>query len=185
MKKIIVVTGNAGKYNEIKKILDSFGISSERINLSFEECSDTVEKISVEKAQKAFAVVKKPLIVDDTGVFFEAYNNFPGHHAKRIYNAIGFKGIMKLLDGENRNALFKSAVCFTDGRMTKVFVGELRGRITTEVYPTSRKDLPYEQIFVPDGINAPMSKLSVDEKNSISHRAKAIKMFAKWFLENF
>ncbi len=180
MRKITVVTGNDDKYNEIKKILMKYGIDSEHVKLSFPETKDSVEEIAVEKAKNAFSAVGRPLIVDDTGVYFDAYNDFPGHLAKRMFNALGFRGLLRLLDN-NRGASFKTVVCYTDGRTIKTFVGELRGTITKEVHPTSRPDLPYEQIFIPDGFDVPMCTLSVDEKNEISHRAKAVEKFAKWF----
>lgn len=183
MNSIIVVTGNKGKYNEIRKILNSFNIDSECVDLSFPETEETIEKISVEKARNAFSVVKKPLIVDDTGVFFDAYNNFPGRFAKRIFNSIGFHGIMNLLNGESQRARFKSVVCYTDGEITKTFIGELTGSITDKIYPTERPELPYEQIFIPDGKNKPISLMTIEEKNEISHRAKAVKKFAKWYVE--
>ncbi len=181
-KFITVVTGNKDKYNEIKKILESYGIKSEQVPLSFPETKENVEEISIEKAKNAFSVLKRPLIVDDTGVFFDAYENFPGHLAKRIYHSLGFKGLLKLVEGEERGASFKTVVCYIDEKTIKTFVGELRGAITTKVYPTSRVDLPYERIFIPEGFDRPMCMLDIEEKNKISHRSKAVRKFAEWYV---
>jgi len=182
-KFITVVTGNSGKYNEIKKILDSYGIDSKHLSLSFPETKETVEETSIEKANNAFSAVGKPLIVDDTGVFFESYKNFPGQLAKRTYASLGFKGLMKLLEGENRRARFETVICFTNGKITKTFKGELSGEITKKIYPTERRELPYEQIFIPDGKDKPVSFMTIEEKNEISHRSKALKKFAEWYVK--
>ncbi|MDO8624497.1 MAG: non-canonical purine NTP pyrophosphatase, partial [Candidatus Diapherotrites archaeon] len=156
-----------------------------RESFEFLEDSDlSIEEVAQEKAKQAFAHFNRPLIVEDTGVFFEAYHNFPGSLAKRIYNAIGVDGLLKLLEGKSRRAYFEVVLVYTDGNITKSFVGKSFGTIAQEQGPKSpRLQMGYEMLFVPDGHLKYLSEFSIPEKAGVSHRVKAANAFKEWFLK--
>ena len=179
---IIVATGNEHKFWEIALTLKEFGIEAEQRRIDIKEGRyETLEEIAIDKARQAFEQIKQPLIVDDTGVFFKAYNNFPGPFPKYVFNSLGFSGIMQLLENKDRSAYFKSLICFIDENGHKVFEGRLNGRITLNVHECERLSLPYERIFVPENNVKPLSLLSLEEKIKFSHRAEAVRKFAEFY----
>lgn len=184
-KSIWLASSNQHKFDEMQKIFAEYGIELKQAKIEIIESDlPSLEASAEDKAVKAFAELKKPLIVEDTGVYFSAYNNFPGIYPKRMYLCLGFKGLLKLLEGEkNRKAYFKTVVCYFDGNLKKTFSGELHGLMTEKVHDLDKNVLPYEKIFIPNGKNVTLSSISREEKNSFSHRAIASKKFAEWFLK--
>ncbi len=188
MQKIILATGNKHKVLEISQILAEYGFSVEAKEVHFfEPDSPTLEEVAHEKARQAFAAIKKPAIVEDTGVFFEAYNNFPGGLAKRIYLGIGFTGLLALVKAaKNKNAFFKTAICFTrDGKKFEMFSGELHGTLLDHIVELDKDRLPYEKIFVPNGHKQALAELPLQEKNKISHRGQAAHKLGQWLSKNY
>ncbi|MBS3062230.1 MAG: non-canonical purine NTP pyrophosphatase [Candidatus Diapherotrites archaeon] len=181
---ILFVSGNEYKFHEVASVLAPEIVVSLADCDFFEDSEQSIEVIAKEKARQAFEKFKCPLIVEDTGVFFEAFPNFPGAMAKRIYNAIGQEGLLKLVEGKSRRAFFETVLVFTDGKKTKVFSGKSFGSLLDKpAGPHERFKLGYERLIVPDGFSKPLSSFSMEEKNSISHRAKAVNGFKKWFLD--
>ena len=182
--QISVVTSNKGKFLEIKEILKKFGLQSIQEPIETKEDWNTLEERCLSKAKDAFSKLQKPLIVDDTGLFFEAFENFPGPFPKMVFSELGFDGIFKKLEGKSRNAQFKTLICYTNGKIKKLFEGDLNGRISEKIFDGGHESLPYDRIFIPDGYSVPFCLISDAEKNKISHRAKAVEGFAKWFSKN-
>ncbi len=178
---ITVVTGNRDKFREITAALKGFGIKAKMEKLELNEDGRSLEAIAESKAEQAFRKLKKPLIVDDTGIYFVALGNFPGHLAKRVYQKMGFEGVFGRL-GRNRKAYFKTVICYKDASATKLFIGTLRGTIAEKAYPGGRAQLPYEKIFI--FRKKPFSLLALEEKVAVSHRTIAARKFAGWFIRH-
>ncbi|MCX6818754.1 MAG: non-canonical purine NTP pyrophosphatase [Candidatus Aenigmarchaeota archaeon] len=179
---IIVVTGNKDKFDEIAKTLAEFKIAAKQVNMSIEEKGSTLEEIVVDKAKKAFEQVKQPLIVDDTGVYFNAYDDFPGPFPKRVFEKFGLAGLLKKLEGKDRGAAFKTVICYIDEKGYKLFYGALEGTITEKIHDAGeRASLQYERIFIPFGYKITVSAMSIEDKIKISHRAHATRKFVAWF----
>ena len=177
--QISVVTSNKGKFLEIKEILEKFGVQAIQEQIETKEEGNTLKERCLSKAKDAFSKLKKPLIVDDTGLFFKAYENFPGAFPKKVFTELGFEGLLKKLEGKSRNAQFKTLICYTDGKIKKFFEGDLNGRISEKVFVGGHESLPYDRIFIPEGYSVPFCLISDTEKNKISHRAKAVEKFAQ------
>src|SRR3989344_4090474 len=182
--KMLIVTGNKDKYSEISSILREYHIESEQANMEVDEKGESLEEIAKLKAKESYSAIKKPLIVDDTGVFFLACGNFPGHKAKRVFQKIGLDDLMKSLDGKKRDAAFRTVICYTDGAETRLFKGEMKGAIVEKPYPDAMKGMPYERIFMPHGKDRTVSSMTMEDKNAISHRAIAARKFAEWFVSH-
>jgi len=180
--KLYFVTGNKHKVREIREMLAPLGIKIIQKKLEIIEPDfGSLEKVAESKAMQALDKIKKPLIVEDTGIYFKAYKNFPGALAKRVWMEIGFDGLFRLLKGKNRKAYFKSTICYIAPRKKpKLFSGELHGRIIDWVKSPRADRLPYEKIFIPNGMRKVVVDLNLEEKNKISHRAKATKKFADY-----
>ncbi|MBU1849668.1 MAG: non-canonical purine NTP pyrophosphatase, partial [Nanoarchaeota archaeon] len=132
------------------------------------------------KALQAYEKLKKPVIVDDTGIYFEEYKDFPGTHTKYLFKTIGFKGLQKLLFKAKKNAYFKTLICYKDKSTTKIFSGVWKGIITTNISSSFNPDWQYNSIFIPEGFKKTLSEISVDERIKHSHRRKALQKLMSW-----
>ena len=121
------------------------------------------------------------MIAEDTGIYFEDYNNFPGVLAKRIFLGLGFDGLSLLIrNGKTRRASFKTTICYCDGKVSKCFSGILKGSLLQKAVSVQKDRLPYEKLFVPDGYSKALVDLPIEEKNMVSHRAQAAHKLGKW-----
>ncbi|HLC79710.1 MAG TPA: non-canonical purine NTP pyrophosphatase [archaeon] len=180
--QLYIATTNKHKVSEISAILSTYSIDLLHKSLEIVEPDyDSLDKIAKEKARQAFEKIKKPVIVEDTGVFFEAYNDFPGMLAKRVFLGIGFDGLIALIKRvQNKRCHFKTVICYYDGKEFKSFSGTLSGTLLENVVSLEKDRLPYEKIFVPDGYKDALADIDILEKNKISHRSKAAHALGKW-----
>ena len=132
-----------------------------------------------DKAKEAYKWVKKPVIVEDTGLYIYALNKFPGALIKWLLKSIGNKGICKILNSfNNRSAYAKTVICYYDGKHTRFFIGRINGRIAKK--PSKGDKFGWDPIFIPEGYNKTFAELGKDIKNKISMRSKAFKKFVRF-----
>jgi len=172
MKDIVFITGNENKVREAKQILNK-DIISENLDLRELQAVD-LEDVIEEKLKHGYDILKKPVMVEDTGLFLNALKGFPGALIKMLLERIGRQGIVKILQGfEDKGVIAKCAVGFTsDGKDIKVFIGEVKGKI---VEPKGESGFGWDPIFQPDGFDKTFAEMGAEEKNAISHRFKAFK----------
>ncbi len=184
MKEIIFITTNKHKVEEISAILKEFNIKVKQLKMDYEEDKEaTMEEISKKAAKLLSAKLNKPIIVEDTGIFFNAYNNFPGALPKFIINSIGFDGIFRLLKNKDRSVYCKTAIGYCEpGKKSIIFTGKIHGKITDKVIKSKEKAMPYNHIFIPDGEKKAVVEMSLDKWNSISQRGKAAKKLGKFLI---
>jgi len=183
MKKIYFLSSNKEKIKEVKLHLKKFGIKVIGRKIEIEEDKyEKQEEIAKEKARKAAKLIKKPVIVEDTGLYLKAYKNFPGINAKFVFKCIGLKGILKLLEGKSRRAYFKTVVAYCKlNKRPRIFTGICKGKISTRIRKPVIPKIPYDSIFIVDGEKRTFSQMTKEEKAKYSHRAKALEKFSKWF----
>ena len=88
--KLFFVTENDYKFREAQLALQEFGIELVQARFSKTEDKDaSLEEVAGSAAAYFAAKLQKPVVVDDTGIFFSAYKNFPGQHPKWLFRAIG------------------------------------------------------------------------------------------------
>ena len=171
------VSSNNHKYQEAKIILDSFGIKLGFIKSTLEEIqSNSLKEIALCKAKDAFSKCKKPLIIEDDGIFINSLNGFPGPYSSYIFKTIGNKGILNLLK-QNRKAKFVSIITYCDKNILESFDAKIDGSISKSV---KGKCWGYDPIFIPN--NSQKTFAELNNKNELSHRYKALKKFSKWYL---
>ena len=185
MRKIAFVTSNKHKLEEMQKVLLDYDIKLEQIEIDYPEDKEKeMEEIVLEASKNLSEKLGRDVIVEDTGLYFEAYHNFPGAQPKFVYNTLGFKGILKLLDKENRNARFKTIIGYcSPGKEPRIFTGEMKGVISEKVYSPEKNVMPYDHIFVPEGLSQAIVDMSLDAKNSFSQRGIATRKFGE-FIKN-
>lgn len=182
--KLAFVTTNRHKFEEVRNILSEFGIDVEWKDINLPEPDGDIDSVAKEKAKYASSRLNKVAVVDDTGVFFEAYDDFPGSRPKFVFNSIGYDGIMRLLKGKSRKAYFRTVVGYCEpGKKPIVFDGIMRGEITENIFDEDKDVLPYMRIFVPEGYKKVISSFTLEEKNRISHRAKAFRKLGEYLSE--
>lgn len=182
--KTIFATSNKHKVEEVSAILKEYNIRVEHLNIRYNETrAETVEEVVKESISKLSKELRLELIIEDTGIFFKAYNNFPGPYPKIVFEKLGYDGIFKLLENKNREAYFKTVVGYCKPEKEPLlFEGIFDGIIANEIFDVDKNVMPYERIFIPNGYNVPLSSITREEKNKISHRAKAFRKFGEYYI---
>lgn len=184
---IFFATGNINKFNEARRILAEYNISVAMIRVKIMEVQDDeIENIAITSALDAMRRINLPVIVEDAGLFIDALDGFPGPYSSYVYRKIGLSGILKLLEGiENRRARFKSIVAFSDPKgELRCFHGVVEGKIAKEA--RGYGGFGFDPIFEPyDEHGKTFGEMTIEEKNRLSHRAKALREFAKWYKSRF
>ena len=173
------VTSNSNKFRELSELLE-WNIS--RIELDLQEIQTTdLDELVNFKLRQAYEHVQAPVIVEDTSLYFEAWNELPGPLVKFFLKNIGLSGMVRALDEFNNNSA--SAACclgFTkDGKSMHLFEGKVKGNI---VKPRGSQHFGWDAIFLPAGYQRTFGEMSSQEKHQISPRGAAAKKF-KGFLK--
>jgi XTP/dITP diphosphohydrolase len=185
-KIVFFATGNVHKFNEIRSILKSLGLSVAMIRLKGDEIqSDSLQEIASKSVKNAFRCSGLPIFVEDAGLFINSLCGFPGPYAAYVYKTIHNSGILKLMAGTaDRQAKFQSVIAYLDPTLEEplCFYGECNGEITTvERTEPGKSGFGFDPIFQPDGSSKTFAEMTIAEKNGFSHRAMAIRKFAEWY----
>ncbi|MEB3774693.1 MAG: XTP/dITP diphosphatase [Desulfurococcales archaeon] len=175
---LYLVTGNRNKYLEALDALKGTRIDLRMLEMEKTEIqADRVEDIALYAAQSAYQRTSLPVVVDDTGLYIDALNGFPGPYASYVYKTIGLEGVLRLLNGtDDRRACFKTAVAAVIGNKSIIATGETCGWIAQE--PRGGYGFGYDPIFIPEGSSKTYAEMTLEEKNRYSHRSKAFKKLA-------
>lgn len=149
--KIYFVTSNEGKVREFKQILEP-KIKVEHILINYPELrSDDPEEIAQLAAKQLADIIKKPVVVEDSGLFIKSLNGFPGTNSAYIHKRIGLKGILKLMEGiKDREAEYRSAVGYCEsGKEPVSFLGVEKGKIANKI--RGNFGFGHDPIFIPEG----------------------------------
>jgi XTP/dITP diphosphohydrolase len=185
-KVVFFATGNIDKFNEARSILSPFGITIALLRMKGDEIqSDSLEEVARSAAVNAFRRTRLPIFVEDAGLFIDALSGFPGTYAAYIYRTIHNSGILKLMENaKGRQAKFQSVITYIDETLCEpiCFVGESKGEITqTERKQQGKSAFGFDPIFQPFGSRKTFAEMTIEEKNGFSHRALAMREFAKWY----
>ncbi|MHA1608353.1 MAG: XTP/dITP diphosphatase [Candidatus Freyarchaeota archaeon] len=183
MRKVFFATGNPHKLKEAKRVLSKYGITVEQLTVKRVEVqSESLEEIARFSLEHVMREVHLDgvVLVEDAGLFIEALNGFPGPYSSYVFSKIGNEGILKLMDGvENRRAKFESVVAAVNQSRIVTFRGEVLGVIAHEA--KGGKGFGFDPIFIPyEGDGRTFGELEVEEKNALSHRARALRKLAEW-----
>lgn len=182
MKKIAFVTTNKSKAEEINDALKEYGFCVEQIKADKREDKDAdMETVAKCAAKELCEELKMPLIVEDTGLFFKAYDNFPGSQPKFVFKGIGYDGIFRLLDGKDRSAYFETVIAYCEpGKDPVCFDGKMHGQVSEEIFEPKSDYMPYDSIFVPEGKDKPICQIVIQEKGLFSQRGQATKKLGEY-----
>ncbi|MFZ4612330.1 MAG: RdgB/HAM1 family non-canonical purine NTP pyrophosphatase [Bacteroidia bacterium] len=191
MKELIVATSNKGKINEFDLLFKEISLPIKLISFQdlnfFEDVPETGNSFEGNSFQKAEFVLKKfniPVVSDDSGLEIKVLNNQPGVRSARYAgeekdDAKNRKLVLEnLKDIKEREARFVCCLCYYDGNKKVFFEGFLEGKINTA--EVGENGFGYDSIFIPQGYSKTMAELSIEEKNKLSHRAIAMKLFGEF-----
>jgi XTP/dITP diphosphohydrolase len=189
--QICFASHNKNKIVELRKLLgeeiDLIGLDDLGVSEEIPETGSTLEENALIKAEYVYSRFKIPCFADDTGLEVDALNGEPGVYSARYAGepANSEKNINKLLvelEGvKNRNARFKTVIAYLDRAGERYFVGEVEGRITAG--KSGDEGFGYDPVFLPKGFDSTFAEMTMEEKNTISHRGRAVRKLAK-FLSN-
>ena len=183
--KVIAATKNKGKLREMSEILSPLGIEivpqeEVGIEVDVEETGLTFEANALIKARAVRMVSDYPVLADDSGLCVECLGGAPGVRSARYAgdNATDIDKINRLLseigDNENRNAKFVTCVAYIseDGEEITAH-GEVMGHITHSAH--GEGGFGYDPVFYSAELKRTFAECSEEEKNSVSHRSRALK----------
>jgi XTP/dITP diphosphohydrolase len=163
--------------------------------------------IAARGAREAYRYAEEPVLVDDAGLFVDAFDGFPGPYSSYVEQTLGVDRVWELTaDLDSRRAAFRCTLAYCDGDPfeaspdpidredraatagseddaddalpVKLFEGVVRGRL---VAPRGEGGFGYDPIFEHDGTT--FAEMSPAEKNAVSHRGRALAAFAEWYAE--
>lgn len=172
METLTFITGNAEKAAQLSRHLD-FSVAHKKLDVHEIQSLD-LEEVARHKAQEAYAQVKKPVLVEDTSLVFNALGSLPGPLIKWFLNTLGNEGLCKLLDSyKDRSAV--AEVCFVlyDGSEVRTFMGEAKGVISSA--PKGEQGFGWDPIFIPNGYSITWGEMDTEEQKNTSMRRIALK----------
>jgi XTP/dITP diphosphohydrolase len=187
--RLVVASGNAHKLREIAEIFTEFEIVSQKamgFDEDVEETGTTFEENALIKARAAAKALNMVALADDSGICVNALNGAPGVYSARYGGEHGNDKknrdlLLKNMQGvTDRTAYFKSAVAlvYPDGKEL-VAEGKTYGKILTE--EVGNGGFGYDCIFENDDLNKSFGLATAEEKNSVSHRFRALNnLLALW-----
>ncbi len=192
MQKLLLATRNQGKARELSALLEGCPfelttLADEGIDLEVEETGSTLEENASLKARTYMEASGLPCLADDSALEVEALNGEPGVMSKRYgglesaSDAARIAFLLKKLQNvsiECRSARFVSVVAVAwPGNEVDLYRGECFGEITTQ--PKGQSGFGYDPVFYMPELGKTMAQLSFEEKNKVSHRARAARKALK------
>ena len=186
--ELLFATQNQNKLIEIQNILGNafnlISLNDVSINIEVPENQNTIEGNALEKVKFVFEKTGKNCFADDTGLEVFALNGEPGVNSARYAGSDknsdnNISLLLSKLDGkDNREARFKTVIALILNGNEYLFEGLIYGTITDEKRGTH--GFGYDPVFIPNGYNITFAEMPIEEKNKISHRAKAFRKLAIW-----
>jgi len=170
------VTWNAKKFSEAKTLFPNL----EQLDIDLPEIqsldSQEILRYKLDVARKQFP--DRKIIVEDTSLVFAAWNGLPGPLVKWYLESVGDRGIWQMIAWfANKKAQALCTIGYADGDIIEFFHGITDGFV---VEPTVQTDFGRDALFQPDGYDKTFAHMTTEEKSSISHRGKALKLLYEY-----
>ncbi len=182
------VTTNPGKVHEAEQYLGAV----EQLDFDYTEVQgDDLATVAAHGAREAYRVVGEPVFVDDSGLFVDAFDGFPGPYSSYVEDRLGIERVWRLTEPEDdHGASFETVVAYCDGESfddagdgsvrdgnppVRVFRGSVPGTI---VAPRGEGGFGFDPIFEHAGRT--FAEMDTEEKNAVSHRGRALAKLGDW-----
>jgi len=178
--RLRLLTGNPGKLAELQAALDGLGVEVVQDDRGYPEIqADTLEEVAEAGAGHLLATgIEPPFVLEDSGLFVDALEGFPGVYSRYALDTIGNEGLLRLLAGvpePERTASFRADLCYIDAdRGVHHFAGACPGRIAEAARGSG--GFGFDPVFVPDGepSGRTFAEMDLAAKNRLSHRGQAV-----------
>jgi XTP/dITP diphosphohydrolase len=172
------VSSNPDKFREVSGILEPFGIRVRWLRRELPEPqSDRLEPVVLSKLAD-LPRDDRTYVVEDSGIFIDGLGGFPGVYSAYAYRTIGLAGILRLLRGRSRRAVFRTVAGVRHRGTTRLAEGISRGSIALR--PRGTGGFGYDPIFIPSGERRTFAEMGPLEKAHLSHRGAAIRRVGRW-----
>lgn len=181
--QLVFATNNLNKLKEVQSLIPKhIKLLSLKDIGCFEDVPETQETIkgnAIQKAEYIKTYYGYDCFADDTGLEVGALNHEPGVYSARYAgeqrnaNDNMDKLLVNLEASDNRNAQFKTVIALNLNDTLETFTGICKGEITTEKH--GERGFGYDPIFKAKGHKKTFAEISVEEKNNIGHRGKAVR----------
>jgi non-canonical purine NTP pyrophosphatase (RdgB/HAM1 family) len=170
LSQLTLVSTNERKRRTYEAFLDS---EITAIPLAVGELQDVDPSVvALDKVDKAYAILRRPVIVEQSAFAMRAWGGFPGAMATTFMTTVGTRGVCRMMDGfDDRFVESISVVAFTDGQIRRSFVGTLQGSLAH--VPSGESHSLWHPIFVPEGFDRTLADMTEAERLSISKRRRA------------
>ena len=180
MKDIMIATSNKGKVREYKSLLEPLGYAvhdlSELDPIEIDENGSTFQENALIKAKSIKDKCNMTVIADDSGLEIDALNKEPGIHSARYLEGHDYSYKNKVLlermkDKTDRTARFVCAIALCDETGDHLFTGVMEGKINDQA--AGDNGFGYDPIFLVEQFGKTSAQLTMEQKNSVSHRGIA------------
>lgn len=194
MKKLFIASANAHKIEEFKHMLEPLGYEIKSLNdlpetIDIEETGETFEENAIIKAKTISDQFNIPCISDDSGLEIDALNFEPGVQSARYLGhdtSYDYKNsvlLERMKDETNRVCRFVCAIALCmPGKDPMVFRDTIEGTVATEI--VGKKGFGYDPIVYYEPFKTTLANVSEEQKNSVSHRGKALVKLLEYLNEN-
>ena len=182
MHTLIFATNNRNKVAEIQSLVGPnftiIPLKEAGIDIDIPEPHDQLEANALEKAMTIFNMTQQNCFSEDTGLEILALDGAPGVKSARYAGENSNPQanidlvLSKMTGVENRTAQFRTVICLIWENQTYYFEGICKGQILNNMQ--GENGFGYDPIFVPDGASKSFANMTMDEKNTYSHRKKAV-----------
>jgi XTP/dITP diphosphohydrolase len=176
-EEIRFLTRNPGKFRELHALINpaKYTLVNDETEIN-ELQTEKTELLIRDKILRAFEIIRRPLIVDHTGLSFALLKGFPAGLTSVFYDFLQPAGIANLIGkSTNRNVTATTLIGYCDGRQIYSFEGQLHGKVAPE--PRGSEGFQWDTIFIPEGYDKTFAELGNEKKNEISMRRLAFDKF--------
>lgn len=182
---IYYATSNHGKIAEVRRYCKAYAphIKVEQFAYDLPELQ-TLDQLEVaaHKAETAWSILQKPVVVDDSGLFIDRYKGFPGVMSKYAMQALGLAGFMRLIDDQEPAHFTVTIACAYGPGQIKTFQGRCNGNLIKIDKMPESDNLPYSNFFIPEGHYQPYAQFrGTPAERLFGPRHKALDQFFAWY----
>jgi non-canonical purine NTP pyrophosphatase (RdgB/HAM1 family) len=174
MQEVTFITGNLGKVEEAERFL-GMPIAHTKLDL-IEIQSIDPQEIVKDKAQRAYMLLEKPVLVEDVSLVFSALGRLPGPFIKYFEQELGNERLCRLVDGMDRSCEASVLYGYHDGTSVHFFSGSMKGTIADA--PRGERSFGWASIVIPDGSDKTYAEMSDEEQANVAMRKPALTALA-------
>lgn len=172
------ITSNSHKVKEAQKLANTLDVGINIIQCQkvkkIEIQAESLKKVIKYAANQIKIQEYTNFFLEDSGLFIQDLQGFPGVYSHFILEKLGNKGVLKLMENvKNRKAHFKSVVALCTNANIKIFQGTTRGRISQNM--RGAQGFGFDPIFIPSHSTHTFGEMSREKKNQYSHRGKSMR----------